>query len=91
MHYITLVLTSPIFLRPISSHRQSLTETPTGLLEPFPTWCFYLAPVFVLMGGGPWATAALVFATVHDEVAPPQRYAVVVSLHPKDPTQVNCC
>ncbi|KAI1060691.1 hypothetical protein LB506_007401 [Fusarium annulatum] len=40
-----------------------------------PLWGFYLSPVFVLLGGGPWVTGTLVFAAVSDSVKPEQRTA----------------
>ncbi|KAK2591796.1 hypothetical protein QQS21_010497 [Conoideocrella luteorostrata] len=44
-----------------------------GSTRIFPVWCFYLAPLFILIGGGPWATGALVFAAVNDSVTSEQR------------------
>ncbi|UZP35524.1 hypothetical protein NXS19_003340 [Fusarium pseudograminearum] len=44
-----------------------------GLVRVFPLWCFYISPVFLLFGGGPWAINALVFATLSRTVRPEQR------------------
>ncbi|RGP79183.1 hypothetical protein FLONG3_2619 [Fusarium longipes] len=44
-----------------------------GLVRVFPLWCFYLSPIFLLLGGGPWALGNLVFATVSSSVRPEQR------------------
>ncbi|ENH66193.1 hypothetical protein FOC1_g10008220 [Fusarium oxysporum f. sp. cubense race 1] len=44
-----------------------------GSQHHFPLWGFYLSPMFVLLGGGPWATGTLVFAAISDSVKPEQR------------------
>ncbi|KAG8676794.1 hypothetical protein FPOAC2_02906 [Fusarium poae] len=44
-----------------------------GLVPVFPLWCFYISPIFLLLGGGPWAINALVFATLSSTVRPEQR------------------
>ncbi|VTT65227.1 unnamed protein product [Fusarium fujikuroi] len=46
-----------------------------GSQQNLPLWSFYLSPVFVLLGGGPWVTGTLVFAAVSDSVKPEQRHA----------------
>ncbi|SCV29854.1 uncharacterized protein FFB14_02756 [Fusarium fujikuroi] len=46
-----------------------------GSQQNLPLWSFYLSPVFVLLGGGPWVTGTLVFAAVSDSVKPEQRTA----------------
>ena len=54
----------------IKKHNSSLTGYFHHI---FPTWCLYLAPAFILIGGGPWATGALVFAAINDKVTSQQR------------------
>ncbi|KAL6921531.1 hypothetical protein FSHL1_005500 [Fusarium sambucinum] len=44
-----------------------------GFVQVFPLWCFYIPPIFLLLGGGPWAIDALVFATLSNTVRPEQR------------------
>ncbi|EXK40215.1 hypothetical protein FOXG_20289 [Fusarium oxysporum f. sp. lycopersici 4287] len=44
-----------------------------GSQHHFPLWGFYLSPMFILLGGGPWATGTLVFAAISDSVKPEQR------------------
>ncbi|EWY91482.1 hypothetical protein FOYG_08569 [Fusarium oxysporum NRRL 32931] len=44
-----------------------------GSQHHFPLWGLYLSPMFVLLGGGPWATGTLVFAAISDSVKPEQR------------------
>ncbi|CVL01700.1 uncharacterized protein FMAN_07899 [Fusarium mangiferae] len=46
-----------------------------GSQQNLPLWGFYLSPVFVLLGGGPWVTGTLVFAAISDSVKPEQRTA----------------
>ncbi|SCO77338.1 uncharacterized protein FRV6_01550 [Fusarium oxysporum] len=44
-----------------------------GSQHHFPLWGFYLSPMFILLGGGPWATGTLVFAAISDSFKPEQR------------------
>ncbi|EXL97082.1 hypothetical protein FOIG_10767 [Fusarium odoratissimum NRRL 54006] len=44
-----------------------------GSQQHFPLWGFYLSPMFILLGGGPWAAGTLVFAAISDSVKPEQR------------------
>ncbi|KAI8630194.1 hypothetical protein F5Y19DRAFT_474578 [Xylariaceae sp. FL1651] len=38
-----------------------------------PIWTLYIAPIFILVGGGPWASGALVFAAINRRMTPSQR------------------
>ncbi|TGJ85661.1 hypothetical protein E0Z10_g3128 [Xylaria hypoxylon] len=38
-----------------------------------PTWALYIAPIFLFIGGGPWASGALVFAAINRRVTASQR------------------
>ncbi|KAH7193336.1 major facilitator superfamily domain-containing protein [Fusarium flagelliforme] len=44
-----------------------------GFVRVFPLWCFYISPVFLLVGGGSWATSSLVYAVINNTVRPEQR------------------
>jgi MFS family permease len=46
-----------------------------GFVPGTPLWCFYISPIFLLLGGGPWAINALVYATLSSTVRPEQRTA----------------
>ncbi|KAF5628215.1 hypothetical protein F25303_10488 [Fusarium sp. NRRL 25303] len=46
-----------------------------GSQQNLPLRGFYLSPVFILLGGGPWVTGTLVFAAVSESVKPEQRTA----------------
>jgi hypothetical protein len=51
-----------------------------GSQHNFPLWGFYLSPVFILLGGGPWVTGTLVFSAVSDNVKPEQRYTAIPTI-----------
>ncbi|KAI0521649.1 major facilitator superfamily domain-containing protein [Xylaria bambusicola] len=38
-----------------------------------PTWTLYIAPVFIFIGGGPWASGALIFAAINQRITASQR------------------
>ncbi|KAK5626751.1 hypothetical protein RRF57_002467 [Xylaria bambusicola] len=38
-----------------------------------PTWALYIAPVFIFIGGGPWASGALIFAAINQRITASQR------------------
>ncbi|KAH7480152.1 hypothetical protein FOMA001_g7942 [Fusarium oxysporum f. sp. matthiolae] len=59
-----------------------------GSQHHFPLWGFYLSPMFVLLGGGPWATGTLVFAAISDSVKPEQRHAPTLII-PNPRTDMN--
>jgi hypothetical protein len=68
-----------------SSHRYGVSHrtwrmrlTLTGSQQHFPLWGFYLSPIFILFGGGPWVTGTLVFAAINDSVKPEQRHALTL-------------
>jgi hypothetical protein len=56
-------------------HLRCTRLTVAGLVRVFPLWCFYISPVFLLAGGGPWVTSSLVYATINNTVRPDQRYS----------------
>lgn len=59
-----------------------------GSQHHFPLWGFYLSPMFILLGGGPWATGTLVFAAISDSVKPEQRHAPTLII-PNPRTDMN--
>ncbi|KAI0873288.1 major facilitator superfamily domain-containing protein [Hypoxylon argillaceum] len=38
-----------------------------------PVWALYIAPIFLFIGGGPWASGALVFSTINRQISPSRR------------------
>ncbi|CEI59932.1 unnamed protein product [Fusarium venenatum] len=48
----------------------------SGLVPVFPLWCFYLSPVLLLLGGGPFVTGTLVCSTISNSVKPRHRTTV---------------
>ncbi|KAI0481806.1 major facilitator superfamily domain-containing protein [Xylaria cf. heliscus] len=38
-----------------------------------PLWALYIAPIFIFIGGGPWASGALVFSAINRRITPSQR------------------
>ncbi|KAI0202877.1 major facilitator superfamily domain-containing protein [Astrocystis sublimbata] len=38
-----------------------------------PPWTLYIAPIFILVGGGPWASGALIFSAINRRTTPSQR------------------
>ncbi|KAJ2895032.1 uncharacterized protein MKZ38_006987 [Zalerion maritima] len=44
-----------------------------GSVPGFPLWSFFAAPIFVLLGGGPWVTGGIVFAAISDGISAEKR------------------
>ncbi|KAJ3574103.1 hypothetical protein NPX13_g4481 [Xylaria arbuscula] len=44
-----------------------------AIILDLPSWALYIAPVFILIGGGPWASGALIFAAINQRISARQR------------------
>ncbi|KAI1298070.1 major facilitator superfamily domain-containing protein [Xylaria venustula] len=49
---------------------------PFAFLSGLPTWTIYAGPIFVFIGGGPWASGALVFAAINRRISAGERTPV---------------
>ncbi|KAI8951737.1 major facilitator superfamily domain-containing protein [Xylaria longipes] len=38
-----------------------------------PIWTLYISPIFIFIGGGPWASGALIFSAINRRITPSQR------------------
>ncbi|KAI0532100.1 major facilitator superfamily domain-containing protein [Xylaria digitata] len=44
-----------------------------AIFNHLPIWALYIAPIFVFIGGGPWASGALIFAAINRRITAGQR------------------
>ncbi|KAI3316738.1 major facilitator superfamily domain-containing protein [Xylariaceae sp. AK1471] len=44
-----------------------------AIFSDLPMWTFYIAPIFIFIGGGPWASGALIFSAINRQITSSQR------------------
>ncbi|KAI0440334.1 major facilitator superfamily domain-containing protein [Xylaria telfairii] len=44
-----------------------------AIFTKLPIWTLYIAPMFIFIGGGPWASGALIFSAINRRITPSQR------------------